>query len=726
MSFTMTNPIRLVLALHNHQPVGNFDHVCEQAYQDSYLPFLDVFSRYPSLRIGLHTSGPLMEWLSANHDDYLDRIADLVSQGRIEIIGGAYYEPILAMLPTRDRIGQIYSYTQWLKNRFGGDIRGMWVPERVWEQSMTRDLVDAEIEYTILDDFHFKAAGLTEDQLHGHLITEDEGRTLRIFPDSERLRYLIPFGEPHATIDYLREIADHHPNAVAVFGDDGEKFGTWPDTKRHVYEDGWLYRFFDALVENHEWINVCTPSEALDATQPVGKIYLPDCSYREMTEWSLPAEQLSQYEETSHKMPADDHNWKTLKRFVRGGFWRNFKVKYPESDEMYSRMMMVSRRLQAARDAGITGETIDKAQTALYRGQCNCAYWHGAFGGIYLPHLRNAVFSQLIEADRLLNKVLKRPESWVEATADDLNFDGRPEIRLANERLSAILTPAEGGHLVELDLERIRHNLLATLTRRPEAYHRKILHGANNPQDECASIHDRIKSKQPDLDKHIKYDAHRRKSLIDLFYPLDTQLDAIVGGHAHNIGDFVDRPYETVHREKEGRVQIQMTRQGNVEDMTFVLSKAISLNADSDTLEIAYMFEGLPQDRTLLFAPEMNFAGMPADLDDRYFTGDDQNLGHLGGQLNQSDLHRLTLTDEWLGIDVGLDFSRPTNIWTYPIRSVNQSEDGFELVHQSVCVLPHWYVQGDDEGRWMVTMHLKLDTSRAEHRHNESMAASVS
>ena len=39
----MPQPIRFVLALHNHQPIGNFDHVFEQAYQDSYRPFLDVF-----------------------------------------------------------------------------------------------------------------------------------------------------------------------------------------------------------------------------------------------------------------------------------------------------------------------------------------------------------------------------------------------------------------------------------------------------------------------------------------------------------------------------------------------------------------------------------------------------------------------------------------------------------------------------------------------------------
>ena len=120
----MPNPIRLILALHNHQPIGNFEHVFQQAYEDSYLPFLDVFSRYESLRIALHTSGSLMEWLDAAHPEYVDRLAELASKGRIEIIGGAYFEPILAMIPSRDRVGQIRSYSRWLQNRLGTTVRG--------------------------------------------------------------------------------------------------------------------------------------------------------------------------------------------------------------------------------------------------------------------------------------------------------------------------------------------------------------------------------------------------------------------------------------------------------------------------------------------------------------------------------------------------------------------------------------------------------------------------
>ena len=133
--------------------------------------------------------------------------------------------------------------------------------------------------------------------------------------------------------------------------------------------------------------------------------------------------------------------------------------------------MMVSRRLQDALAAGANGDLIEQARTELYRGQCNCSYWHGAFGGAYLPHLRNAVYQHLIAADNLLDELDGRgmadgDQPWVELTADDYNFDARQEVRLANDRLMALARSGRGGHLYELDVRSICHNLLATLTRR--------------------------------------------------------------------------------------------------------------------------------------------------------------------------------------------------------------------------------------------------------------------
>ncbi|HZZ73603.1 MAG TPA: alpha-amylase/4-alpha-glucanotransferase domain-containing protein [Pirellulales bacterium] len=718
----MSNAIRLALVLHNHQPVGNFEGVFEQSYQDSYLPFLDVFEPYSQLRIGLHTSGPLMEWLDRAHPEYLDRLARLVAAGRIEIIGGAFYEAILAMIPSRDRIGQITSYTDWLEHRLGAVVQGMWMPERVWEQSMTRDLVAAGTRYTLLDDFHFKNAGLTEDELHGYYLTEDDGHVLSVFPGSERLRYVIPFADPQETIDHLGKIAAAQPNAVVVFGDDGEKFGTWPDTKKHVYEDGWLRRFFDLLAQNQSWIRTTTLAEIVENVPPQGKVYLPEGSYREMTEWALPAEQIVQFDHVKHELE-HDQRWSQVARFVRGGFWRNFKVKYPEADEMYARMMMVSRRLQAIEESGAHGEWLNHARIALYRGQCNCPYWHGAFGGIYLPHLRNAIYNQLIAADNLLDRAMGQHEPYVELTAEDYNFDARQELRLTNDKLLALLAPSRGGLMYELDVRTICLNLGATLTRRPEAYHRKVLAGANAAQGQVASIHDRVVFKQANLDQRLQYDHYSRQSLLDHFFDDNATLESVAQGQAAERGDFLQTVYDAKLRRSTERVQAQMSRTGRVHGQTLKITKGVTLEAESNALQIAYLLEGLPPQYTFHFAVEFNFAGLPSGADDRYFCGAGrQRLGHLGTKQNLSAIRQLGLVDEWLGIDVGLGVSRPTDFWAFPIETVSQSEGGFELVHQSVCVMPHWYVQGDADGRWSVTLNLSLDTALAETRQEKGAA----
>jgi alpha-amylase len=738
----MSPTLRLVFVFHNHQPVGNFDGVFEHAYQDSYRQFLDVFEQYEGLPIALHTSGSLMEWLAARHPEYLDRLAELVAAGRMEIVGGAYYEAILTMIPRRDRIGQITRYAEWLADRFGTPINGMWMPERVWEQSLTNDLVDAGVRYTILDDFHFKNAGLEEEQLHGHYITEDDGKLLSVFPGSEKLRYTIPFQEPEETINYLKPIAERHPGAVVAFGDDGEKFGVWPGTKEHVYTNGWLRRFFDTLVANRSWLSVVTPTEALEQVPPLGRVYIPEGSYREMTEWALPTPRLAEFSHLKHKLEAEGR-WHEVAPFIRGGYWRNFKVKYPETNEMYSRMQMVSRRLHELASAGSSNGSpttngsartnrgsqprldaglIDEARAELYRGQCNCPYWHGAFGGAYLPHLRNAVYEHLISADNLLDTaegrgLSKNETPWVELTSDDYNFDGRPEVRLASNRLMTLIAPALGGHLYELDVRAICHNLLATLSRREEAYHEAVRGGEKEPTGDVASIHDRVVFKQANLDQRLQYDRYRRKSLIDHFYWNDVSLDSVVAGNYQELGDFVTGSFEAKLRRNPDRMQVQLTRDGDVHHLPIRVTKGLTLDAGGQVLEIAYRLEGLPPGECVHFGVEFNFAGLPAGIDDRFFhNAAGQSLGQLGTQLDLADVDYIGLTDEWLGIDVELQSDAPMHLWTYPIETVSQSEAGFELVHQSVVVHPHWYITAGPDGRWATTMTLNLDTSVAEKR----------
>jgi hypothetical protein len=702
----MKNEVRLCIVLHNHQPIGNFDGVIEQAYQDSYLPFLDVFEPYEHLKVALHTSGPLMLWLADRHPEYLSRVKELVGAGRIEIVGGPFYEPILTMLPSRDRIGQITKYTRWLQNRFNTAVSGMWMPERVWESQLVRDLVPAGMQYTVLDDFHFRAAGCTDAQLTNYYLTEDDGQVLRVFPGSEKLRYLLPFAPAIDAIQYCREIAERSPGAVLVFGDDGEKFGTWPDTKKHVYEQGWLRQFFDLLTNNRDWLKTSTPAEVITETLPVGRIYLPDCSYREMTEWALPVERQTQYDSIVHELQ-NDSRWPQISPFLRGGYWRNFRVKYSEAHEMYCRMLDVSRRLEFAKKSNHDKSLLPLAEDHLYRAQCNCPYWHGAFGGIYLPHLRNATYRELIAADNLLDKMAGNVGEWVDVTTEDYNKDLFPEIRLANDQLISYFAPSKGGMLYELDVRGIEHNLLATIQRRPESYHNKVRAGASDNASSAASIHDRVVFKQQGLENQLQYDRYSRKSLVDHFFDDDASVHQVQNGLAMERGDFAELPYDAKLRRAPGKIQVQMRREGNAWGIPLTITKGITLFSGSCALEVTYLVEGLPPGKPLHLGVEFNFAGMPSGADDRFFyDARAERMGHLGSTLNLESTDYLGLIDQWLGANVQLTFNRPSGIWCFPVCTVSQSESGFELVHQSVCVMPHWKVVGDSEGRWSVSMDL--------------------
>jgi len=709
----MPAAVRFVFVLHDHQPVGNFDEVIEQAYRDSYLPFLDLFERHPGVRLAIHTSGPLMEWLDRHHPEYLDRLARLAAAGRIEIVGGAFHEPVLAMLPRRDRIGQIATYKSWLERRLATKVSGMWVAERVWDPGMTADIAAAGIEWTILDDSHFKAAGLGDEELDRLWLTEGDGATLAVFPVSERLRYVIPFAAPHMTIDHLRWLAARRPGALAIFGDDGEKFGVWPDTHRACFEEGWLETFFTLLEQNADWVEMALPSEVVRDTPPAGTIWLPECSYREMTEWVLPPEKQIACVE-ARVAAAADPAFAKVATFIRGGTWRNFRMRYPEANEMYARMLAVSDRLERLRRSGSADEAaLAEATLSLYRGQCNCAYWHGAFGGIYLPHLRNAVYRQLIAADKAADRAEGRRGERVEATTADYDFDGRTDVRLTNDRIDAWIAPAKGGMLYELDLLDQEHNLLATLDRRPEAYHEQVLAGPGKARS-VVDASQLAKFKQEGLERMVRYDRSRRKSLVDHFWDCDVAAAAVVEGAALERGDFAAGSYEASIRRNPGRIQVLLSRSGNAWGIPFTLSKAVTLEAGSDALEIAYKLEGLPPDFRQHLAVEFNVAGLPAGAAGRFFHDEfGRPLGDLGQRLDLPHARGLGLVDDWLDIDVRLSFGNASNgaatgVWTFPIQSVSQSEGGFELVHQSVVVMPHWIVTPGADGSWLVTMRLEF------------------
>ncbi|MBI3610181.1 MAG: DUF1926 domain-containing protein [Nitrospirae bacterium] len=705
--------ITLLLGIHNHQPVGNFEHVFREAHDRCYRPFFDLLGEYPTLRVSLHYTGPLLDWLERHEPAFLDGLRKRVEQGQIELLTGGYYEPILASIPARDGAGQISMMTRHLKRRLGADPKGLWLAERVWEPSLPGLLGACGVDYTLVDDTHFEAVGLKPESLRGYYLTEREGTTLSIFPISKRLRYLIPFRPPEETIEYLGQLAGDDPVAI-TYADDGEKFGLWPGTYRWVYDQsasgGWLKRFFGLLEQNQSWITTKTFGEYRAQTPPTGRIYLPTGSYEEMMEWALPTEAILEREVLIGRLEASGLK-ETAAGFLRGGFWNHFLVKYPEINLMHKKAQYVSDKIALKEKASGRSRSkwLAEARQELYRAQGNDVYWHGLFGGYYLNYLRHAVYQHLIKAENLLDA--HPSESSVRLTETDLDRDGLPEWLVETSRMNLYLKPSDGAAAIEIDYRPKAVCLTHLPMRRPEAYHRKLkMPPASSAQasEGIPSIHDRVVVKASAVNRKLVYDRHPRWSFRDHLFRSDTTLEQFETSQYEDLGGFSDQPYGTDAAES-GREKaiLSFSRTGRVEDQSLSVEKEYSLWASRAELAVKYTFRS-PRLTPYVWAVELNLTLLAGADPKRYyrFPGkivEDTQLRSAGVLEEVTEAH---LVDEWQGIEIRLEFKPAARLWRFPIETISQSEEGMESNYQGSCLAALWPLaiplEGNREG--LITM----------------------
>jgi hypothetical protein len=733
--------VTFLLGIHNHQPVGNFGDVIEEAYRKAYLPFLEALERHPGVRLALHNSGILIDWYEACHPEYLERVAALAARGQVEILTGGYYEPILPAISDADKIGQIRMLTRRLGNLTGAVPRGLWLAERVWEPSLPGPLARAGVDYIMVDDAHFLAAGCEADSLWNYWLTEDGGDVVAVWPISKALRYLVPFEPAVRTIEFLENLASKGPGRVALLADDGEKFGVWPDTYARVHENGWLEEFFGLLESNSKWLRLGLPGEEIGRRRPAGRVYLPAASYSEMMEWALPTPVQRVFHSIGEKLGTGAA---PEARFVRGGFWRNFLAKYPESNHMHKRSLETGRRLERA--TGLTSQERAPVQDDLWQSQCNCAYWHGVFGGLYLPHLRDGLYRKILSAERRLD-ALEGLDGRVRLEAGDLDRDGSVEYRLSNGIVAGLVAPDRGGALAEFDFFPKLRNFSHGLTRRPEAYHDRLVAvteakaleaaaasgglgnggpgaeppaaGRATPLEGSAagsvkSIHDRVEMKEEGLERRLYYDWYRRESLVDHFFRTDSTLELFDQGTYGEQGDFVDHPYEAGTIESpEGR-RIVLRRDGRVwiagHAVPVTIEKTVGLATGGSGLEVSYLIaHGEAAALDAWFGVEFNLSMLAGRAADRYYllNGErPESEPHLAGAGSHDGIRDVVLRDDWDAVEVRLESSRDASLWRLPVETITQSEAGFERIYQSSCVVPHWRIRLEPGETWKLTLRL--------------------
>jgi 4-alpha-glucanotransferase len=626
-------PIRFVFGLHLHQPVGNFDHVFAQHVEDVYCPMLDRLAGRNFLPVALHLSGPLLEWLEDHEPAYLDRLGALAADGRIEILLAGFYEPVLASLPRADRVEQIRWMHEAVQRRFGVDARGLWLTERVWEPELAADLADAGVRYALVDDRHFLATGVPAERLHAPFWTESDGRRVALFPIDERLRYLIPFRPPEETAGYLHELrsAGH---GLAVLADDGEKFGGWPGTKEWVYERGWLDRFMEVIggqIERGE-VRLSRLDDALDEVPSGGLAYLPTASYTEMESWSLPPDAALRLARLRRDL-GEARVAGPDGALVRGAHWRNFLAKYAESNRMHKKMQALSALCRRRGNP-------PAARRAIGRAQCNDAYWHGVFGGLYLPHLRDAIWRELARAEGELRR--GKGLAW---EVLDFEVDGYPEIWVHSESFSALVSPARGAAIEEYTVFDRGINYANVLTRRREAYHDLALEraaaAAGHGDGGTASIHDIEEGIR--LDAPPPLDREDRALLVERILPVSLGLDAYATGDYPRVHSWAGHRFEYAIQRRRGTLEIACA--AGADDLR--LAKLIRFDGDGQvTVRYAWSPGLAPED---LFTTELSLAG-----------------------------------------EIAIEGSPAAEIWRHPIETVAKSERGLDRTRQGESLTLRW------------------------------------
>jgi 4-alpha-glucanotransferase len=710
----LPSKLHLVWLVHAHQPCGNFDHVFEQAYARCYLPFVELLEEHPSVHIGLHYSGPLLTWIEKHRPEYFERLRMLVRKGQVEIAGGGFYEPVLISIPAADQHEQVTRLADYVEHHFGRRPTGAWLAERVWEPQLASALAEAKVGYTLLDDIHFLSAGFEAEELFADYIAEDRGQTVRVIPGQKSLRYLIPWETVEKGIAHLRETASAHPDGISAMGDDMEKFGVWPGTFEYCYEKGWLEELFTAFEENSSWLDVCTPSEYLSTHVPAGRADLPAASYTEMMEWALPTRVRQRYNAVLKEFAARPE----VLSFLRGGSWRGFFRKYSESNLLHKKMLRVSERIAAAPKRSGSSNAVselEKARDLLLRAQCNDAYWHGIFGGLYAPHLRTDLWRNLIRAEVIVDR--QTPGALAPHVETlDYDSDGADELLFTALEYQALVKPSGGGTLAVLDFRPTDSTLINSITRRPEAYHARLREPGYRPPTSTAAAYEQTKVKEAGLERFLHYDRWPRHTFrLFLFDPAHTHADyeslGLQEEAAFAGGNFIISHASA--REAELVSEGTTTAQGkaSVSGVPLRVMKRFSFGPAPGGCEVACEMElrfGAPLPKQVAIGIESVVNLLAPAAADRFFEtpAGRQNLRFSGAVPGPV----LRMEDGWQRLRIGLQAPAAREFWIAPIETVSESEEGFERVYQGSQILAVWYPDLSKEKVWTGRLVWRVET----------------
>jgi 4-alpha-glucanotransferase len=417
-----------------------------------------------------------------------------------------------------------------------------------------------------------------------------------------------------------------------------------------------------------------------------------------MTAWALPAMAGIAYEDLVADLKAGGR-FEKFRPFLRGGIWENFLVKYPESNLMHKKMLAVSARVH--RSAGGSPIPPPPPVRDLWRGQCNNAYWHGLFGGLYSRHLRRAVYKNLISAETAAEAGGKKKGPVLSYEILDLDKDLQSEIRMVSPSFAAVVKPGYGGALIEIDWRPGAVNLADTLARRPEPYHRRLKIDAERaPAEGDPSAQPAAPRTDPAFADTLMYDWYNRHSFLDHFLGEEATFEQFRRCQYPELGNFLNQPYEFLgiqEADKPRQLAVRLRRRGGLwrreGKIATEVAKRFLFRGEGAAIEAEYdIFNRSAAECRYWFGAELCLAlpGPETGLPALVLPGnrEDFPVPDSGGVIPATE--SLTLRDGSSGFAVSLEASPAAEVWHFPLETFSRSESGPEKSVQGNVLLFSW------------------------------------
>ena len=125
--------------------------VLEKSFQTIYKPVLKYLYSHPSFPMSFAFSGPQIQFFKKRKNELITILRELTDRKQVEILGGGYNDPLLPLLNSADRNGQIDLLTSEIRATFGKRPRGMTLFQDCWDSSLVNNIHTCGIEYVILN-----------------------------------------------------------------------------------------------------------------------------------------------------------------------------------------------------------------------------------------------------------------------------------------------------------------------------------------------------------------------------------------------------------------------------------------------------------------------------------------------------------------------------------------------------------------------------------------------